>query len=79
MKGGSLTEEDGRYVSECDKKSRIFLIPDEGELREFFEKLLASGSITVVDGDRNFLVRMSPSSVTANARNLLAGGGPISD
>ncbi|AWI58523.1 hypothetical protein AB395_00002878 [Sinorhizobium fredii CCBAU 45436] len=59
--------------------ANIVTIPKDGELRRFFERLRAVGTLTVNDGDREFLVKISQSQITNEARAFLAGGGPISE
>jgi hypothetical protein len=55
-----------------------FLIPEEGDLRRFFEALRRTGTLTVKDGSEEFLVRILRLQITDEARAFLTRGGPIS-
>ncbi len=57
----------------------IVTIPKDGELRRFFERLRAAGTLTVNDGGHEFSVKISRSRMTNEARDFLGGGGPISE
>lgn len=62
-----------------EKSANVVTIPKDGELRGFFERLRAAGSLTVNDGGREFLVKISQSKISSEARDFLARGGPISE
>lgn len=77
-----MSEEDGNPRDEFEKdqvSKNIVTIPREGELRNFFEKLRDARSLTVADGEREFLVKISQSQISSSARDFLARGGPISE
>ncbi|GEM_PF-3232062 len=57
----------------------IVAIPKDGELRRFFERLLETGTLKVNDGGQEFLIKISRSQMTNEARDFLAGGGPVSE
>lgn len=57
----------------------IIAIPNDGELRRFFERLRAAGTLKVKDGGHEYVVKISRSQITNEARDFLARGGPISD
>ena len=54
-------------------------IPKEGELRRFFERLRATGTLKVNDGGHEYVIKIARSQMTNEARDFLARGGPISD
>ncbi|MGM4982417.1 hypothetical protein [Rhizobium sp. 11_C7_N12_5] len=74
-----MSKED-RHPREQDGMSAdMVAIPKEGELRRFFERLRATGTLKVKDGGHEFLIKISRSQMTNEARDFLARGGPISE
>ncbi|MCJ8506768.1 hypothetical protein MUU53_02450 [Rhizobium lemnae] len=59
--------------------ANIVTIPKEGELRRFFEQLRTTGTLKVKDGGHEFMIKISRSQMTNEARDFLARGGPISE
>lgn len=57
----------------------IVVIPKDGELRRFFERLRATGTLKVNDGGHEYVIKISRSQMTNEARDFLARGGPISE
>jgi len=74
-----MSEEDRNPREQGELSIHIVTIPKDGELRSFFERLRAARMLTVKDGDHEFLVKISRSQMTNEARDFLARGGPISD
>ncbi|MEZ0018673.1 hypothetical protein [Sinorhizobium fredii] len=74
-----MSEEDRNPREQDEMSANIVTIPKDGELRRFFERLRAAGTLTVNDGDREFLVRISQSKISSEARDFLTRGGPISE
>jgi len=66
----NLREQDGMSVD-------IVPIPKDGELRRFFERLRATGTLKVNDGGHEYVIKISSSQMTNEARDFLARGGPI--
>lgn len=57
----------------------IIAIPKEGELRRFFEQLRDTGALKINDGGQEFVIKLSRSQMTNEARDFLARGGPIAE
>lgn len=74
-----MSEEDRSPREQEEMSAIIVTIPKDGELRRFFERLRAAGTLTVNDGGHEFLVKISQSQISSEARDFLAGGGPISE
>tara|TARA_R110000751_G_scaffold62012_4_gene128336 strand:+ start:1890 stop:2075 length:186 start_codon:yes stop_codon:yes gene_type:complete len=55
----------------------IVVIPKDGELRRFFEHLKDTGALKINDGGQEFVIKLSRSQMTNEARDFLARGGPI--
>ncbi|KPH04682.1 hypothetical protein CO657_22655 (plasmid) [Rhizobium acidisoli] len=74
-----MSEEDRNPREQDEMSANIVTIPKDGELRRFFERLRAAGTLTVNDGGHEFSVKISRSQMTNEARDFLARGGPISE
>ncbi|NTC82087.1 hypothetical protein [Agrobacterium tumefaciens] len=74
-----MSKEDGNPREEDRMSADIIAIPNDGELRRFFERLRAAGTLKVKDGGHEYVVKISRSQITNEARDFLARGGPISD
>lgn len=55
----------------------IVVIPKDGELRRFFEHLKDTGTLKVSDSGHEYVIKISRSKMTNEARDFLARGGPI--
>lgn len=74
-----MSEEDRNPREQDEMSANIVTIPKDGELRRFFERLRAAGTLTVTEGGNEFFVRISQSKISSEARDLLTRGGPISE
>ncbi|WP_312360380.1 hypothetical protein [Agrobacterium sp.] len=74
-----MSEEDKNSREQDGMSADIVAIPKDGELRRFFERLLETGTLKVNDGGQEFLIKISRSQMTNEARDFLAGGGPVSE
>jgi hypothetical protein len=72
-----MSNEDRNPREQDGMSADIVAIPKEGELRRFFERLRATGTLKVNDGGDEFLIKISRSQVTKDARDFLGRGGPI--
>jgi hypothetical protein len=72
-----MSEEDWNPKEQDGMSANIVTIPKDGELRHFFERLRAAGTLTVNDSDREFLVKISQPQISSEAREFLARGGPM--
>lgn len=72
-----MSEEDKNPREQDGMSADIVAIPKDGELRRFFERLRAAGTLKVNDGGHEFLVKISRSQITSEARDFLARGGPM--
>ncbi|WLD97090.1 hypothetical protein PX860_00935 [Agrobacterium leguminum] len=72
-----MSKEDRTPREEDRMSANIIAIPEEGELRRFFEHLRAAGTLKVKDGGDEYVIKISRSQMTNEARDFLARGGPI--
>lgn len=74
-----MSEENRNAREEDGMSANVIVIPEEGELRRFFERLRAVGTLKVKDGGHEYVIKISRSQMTDEARDFLAGGGPLSE
>jgi hypothetical protein len=74
-----MSKEDRNPREQDGMSADMIDIPKDGELRRFFERLRATGTLKVKDGGHEFSIKISRSKMTNEAREFLAGGGPISE
>lgn len=72
-----MSEEDRNPREQDGMSADIVAIPKDGELRRFFERLRDTGTLKVDDGGHEFLIKISRSQITNEARDFLARGGPM--
>lgn len=72
-----MGEEDKNPREQDGMSADIVAIPKDGDLRRFFERLRATGTLKVDDGGHEYLIKISRSQMTDKAREFLARGGPI--
>lgn len=54
----------------------LTLTENDQELHRFFDRVRAAGTIVVKAGEHEFVVEHRPTTITDEARRLLARGGP---
>lgn len=74
-----MSKEDRNPREQDGMSSDIVAIPKEGELRRFFERLRDTGALKINDGGQEFVIKISRSQMTHEARDFLSRGGPISE
>ncbi len=74
-----MSKEDRQPEEQAGMSAEIVAISKDGELRRFFERLRATGTLKVNDGDHEYVIKISRSQMTNEARDFLARGGPISE
>ncbi|QCI98708.1 hypothetical protein [Agrobacterium larrymoorei] len=72
-----MNKEDRNSREEDGMSANIIAIPEEGELRRFFERLRAAGTLKVKDSGHEYVIKISRSQMTNEARDFLTRGGPI--
>lgn len=72
-----MSEEDRNPREQEGMSADIIAISKDGELRRFFERLRATGTLKVNDGGDEYVIKISRSHMTNEARDFLARGGPI--
>ncbi|WP_165215692.1 hypothetical protein [Affinirhizobium pseudoryzae] len=72
-----MSEEDRNPREQEGMSADIIAISKDGELRRFFERLRANGTLRVNDGGDEYVIKISRSQMTNEARDFLARGGPI--
>lgn len=74
-----MSEEDRNPREQEGMSADIIAISKDGELRRFFERLRATGTLKVNDGGDEYVIKISRSQMTNEARDFLARGGPIDE
>lgn len=74
-----MSKEDRNPREQEGMSADIVAIPKDGELRRFFERLRTTGTLKVNDGDQEFVIKISRSQITNEARDFLTRGGPLSE
>lgn len=74
-----MSKEDRLPEEQAGISAEIVAIAKDGELRHFFERLRATGTLKVSDGGNEYVIKISRSQMTNEARAFLARGGPISE
>jgi hypothetical protein len=63
-------------LSASSSEEFLTLSENDQELHRFFDRVRAAGKIVVRVGDHEFVVEHRPSTITDEARRMLARGGP---
>lgn len=74
-----MSNEDRHPEEKAGMSTEIVAIAKDGELRHFFERLRATGTLKVNDDGHEYVIKISRSQMTNEARDFLARGGPISE